>query len=256
MKKTLLTLSLAMATIFASAQCTPDSQFSAPGIYPDSVTGLSPAYVGQAYNEVITIIAPLDTTVMFGGSPIDVTILTIELTSVTGLPASFSYDCEFGNCTFAGGATSCAVLSSANPLSTEIGLHQIIMETTTIAESIVGGIAIPIPQDDVIDYYYIEVLNGTASNLNQFNDLTFELKGVFPNPAVNNAKIQFISGTPEAVTFKVYNLLGEEIESQFINSQRGVNTINVNTTSYSEGMYLYSINNGKEVLTKRMIIKN
>ena len=74
--------------------------------------------------------------------------------------------------------------------------------------------------------------------------------------SVNNAKIQFISGTPEAVTFKVYNLLGEEIESQFINSQRGVNTINVNTTSYSEGMYLYSINNGKEVLTKRMIIKN
>ena len=51
-------------------------------------------------------------------------------------------------------------------------------------------------------------------------------------------------------------LLGEEIESQFIDSQRGVNTIIVNTTSYSEGMYLYSINNGKEVLTKRMIIKN
>ena len=65
MKKTLLTLSLAIATIFASAQCTPDSQFSAPGIYPDSVTGLSLAYVGQAYNEIITIITPLDTTVMY-----------------------------------------------------------------------------------------------------------------------------------------------------------------------------------------------
>ncbi len=253
MKKTLLTLSFAIATIFASAQCTPDSQFSAPGIYPDSVTGLSLAYVGQAYNEIITIITPLDTTVMYNGIPIAVTILTIELTSVTGLPASFSYDCESGNCTFAGGATSCAVLSSPSPDFSELGLHQIIMNTTTTADA---GIGIPITQDDVIDYYYIEVLNGTTSTLNQFNDLTFELKGVFPNPAVNNAKIQFISGTPEAVTFKVYNLLGEEIESQFIDSQRGVNTIIVNTTSYSEGMYLYSINNGKQVLTKRMIIKN
>ena len=253
MKKTLLTLSLAIATIFASAQCTPDSQFSAPGIYPDSVTGLSSAYVGQAYNEIITIITPLDTTVMYNGIPIAVTIQTIELTSVTGLPASFSYDCEGGNCTFAGGATSCAVLSSPSPDVSELGSHQIIMNTTTTADA---GIGIPITQDDVIDYYYIEVLNGTTSTLNQFNDLTFELKGVFPNPAINNAKIQFISGTPEAVTFKVYNLLGEEIESQFINSQRGVNTIIVNTTSYSEGMYLYSINNGKEVLTKRMIIKN
>ena len=41
MKKSLLILISAIATIFASAQCTPDSQFSAPGIYPDSVTGLS-----------------------------------------------------------------------------------------------------------------------------------------------------------------------------------------------------------------------
>ena len=253
MKKTLLTLSLAIATIFASAQCTPDAQFSAPGIYPDSATGLSPAYVGQAYNEVITIITPLDTSVVYAGNTIAVTILTIELTSVTGLPASFSYDCEGGNCTFDGGATSCAVLSSSSPDVSELGLHQIIMNTTTTADA---GIVIPIEQDDVIDYYYIEVLNGTTSTLNQFSDNSFELKAAFPNPTVNNAKIQFISGTPEAVTFKVYNLLGEEIESQFINSQRGVNTINVNTTSYSEGMYLYSINNGKEVLTKRMIIKN
>jgi len=253
MKKTLLTLSLAIATIFASAQCTPDSQFSAPGIYPDSTTGLSPAYVGQAYNEVITIITPLDTSVVYAGNTIAVTILTIELTSVTGLPASFSYDCEGGNCTFAGGATSCAVLSSPSADVSELGSHQIIMNTTTTADA---GIGIPITQDDVIDYYYIEVLNGTTSTLNQFYDNTFELKAAFPNPVVNNAKIQFISGTPKAVSFKVYNLLGEEVDSQIIHSQRGVNTIHVNTTSYSEGMYLYSINNGKEVLTKRMIIKN
>ena len=177
MKKTLLTLSLAIATIFASAQCTPDSQFSVPGIYPDSTTGLSPAYVGQAYNEVITIITPLDTSVVYNGNTIAVTILTIELTSVTGLPASFSYDCEGGNCTFDGGVTSCAVLSSSSPDVSELGLHQIIMNTTTTADA---GIVIPITQDDVIDYYYIEVLNGTTSTLNQFNDLTFELKGVFP----------------------------------------------------------------------------
>lgn len=252
MKKILLTLSLAIAIIFASAQCTPDMQFSSPGIYPDSTTGLSPAYVGQAYNEVITIITPLDTSVVFNGLPINVTVVTIELTSVTGLPASFSYDCESGNCTFPGGVTSCAVLSSSSPDVSEIGLHQIIMNTTTTADA---GLPINIEQVDVIDYYYIEV-SGTNSTLNQFSDNSFELKGAFPNPVVNNSKIQFISGIPEAVTFKVYNLLGEEIESQLINSNRGVNTINLNTTSYSKGMYLYSINNGKEMLTKRMIIKN
>ena len=58
MKKILLTLTLALAFIGANAQCTPDPQFTLAGIYPDSATGLSTAIVGQAYDEVITIISP------------------------------------------------------------------------------------------------------------------------------------------------------------------------------------------------------
>ena len=253
MKKTLLTLSLAMATIFASAQCTPDSQFSAPGIYPDSAVGLANAYVGQNYSQNITIITPLDTSVASLGG-ITVTIDSISLTSVLGLPPNFAYTCDPPSCGFPGGTIKCAELySTINPTTSDIGLYNITFETKTyVIAPIVGAIT----QDDVIDYYYIEILDNTTSVINQFSSLTFELKGVFPNPAVNNAKIQFISGTSEAVIFKVYNLLGEEVDLQIIHSQRGVNTINLNTTSYSEGMYLYSINNGKEVLTKRMIIKN
>jgi len=253
MKKTLLTLSLAMATIFASAQCTPDSQFSAPGIYPDSAAGLANAYVGQNYSQNITIITPLDTSVASLGG-ITVTIDSINLTSVLGLPPNFAYTCDPPSCSFPGGTIKCAELySTINPTTSDIGLYNITFETKTyVIAPIVGAIT----QDDVIDYYYIEILDNTTSVINPFSSLTFELKGVFPNPVVNNAKIQFISGTSEAVIFKVYNLLGEEVDLQIIHSQRGVNTINLNTTSYSEGMYLYSINNGKEVLTKRMIIKN
>jgi hypothetical protein len=255
MKRTLLTLSLAIATIFASAQCITDPQFTDAGIYPDSATGLANAYVGQLYNQNITIITPIDTFVAnpLGGADILVTIDNIDLTNVTGLPNSFSYTCDPPNCSFPGGTIECAELYSAGPTLAEIGLHQIIFETTTYVSNV--PFINTTTQDDVIDYYYLNI-SAAASTLNQLVNTTFELKGVFPNPAVNNANIQFISGTSEAVTFKVYNLLGEEIESQFINSQRGVNTINVNTTSYSEGMYLYSINNGKEVLTKRMIVKN
>ncbi len=253
MKKTLLTLSLAIATIFVSAQCTPDSQFSAPGIYPDSATGLSPAYVGQNYSQNITIITPLDTSVASLGG-VTVTIDSINLSSVTGLPNGFDYTCDPPNCSFPGGTIKCAELYSITPpTSADIGIHNILFSTSTyVIAPLVGAIT----QDDDIDYYYIEVLNGTTSTLNQFSDNSFELKGAFPNPVVNNAKIQFILGTPKAVAFKVYNLLGEEVDSQIIHTYRGVNTINVNTTTYSEGMYLYSINNGSEILTKRMIVKN
>ena len=156
MKKLLLTLTLAITTIFASAQCTPDSQFTLPGIYPDSATGLPSAMVGQAYNEVITIVAPLDTTGSVGPITVPVSVLTIKLDSVTGLPASFSYDCATANCTFAGGSTSCAVLTSPSPTVAEIGSHQIFMYTSTIATHSTLGITLP-TQLDTIDYYYIKI---------------------------------------------------------------------------------------------------
>ena len=252
MKKILLTLTLALAFIGVQAQCTPDPQFTLPGIYPDSATGLSNAIVGQAYNEVITIISPLDTSVLYNGIVLSVTVQTIALTSVTGLPPSFSYDCAAPNCIFAGGSTSCAVLSSPSPTISEIGSHQIIMNTTTTVDA---GIGFPITQDDVVDYYYINVTNAT-SVINQFHDFTFELKDVFPNPVNNNAKIQFISGNSADVVFTVFNYLGEKIEEKNIAASRGVNNIEISAKDYANGMYLYSINNGIQLVSKRMIIEN
>ncbi len=252
MKKTLLTLSLAIATIFASAQCTPDPQFTLPGIYPDSATGMPTAFVGQSYNEVITIIAPLDTSGVYNGVVIPATVTSIELTSVTGLPASFDYDCEGGNCTFAGGATSCAVLSSPSPAASEVGLHQIFMYTTTTLDI---GLVFPYTQLDTIDYYYIEVTNAT-SVVNQFNDFTFELKDIFPNPVNNTSTIQFISGNSADVAFSVFNYLGEKIEERNIAASRGVNNIEINAHDYANGMYLYSINNDDKIVSKRMVIAN
>ena len=252
MKKTLLTLALAFAFIVAQAQCTPDAQFTLPGIYPDSATGLSTAIVGQAYNEVITIISPLDTSVMILGQAVPVTIQTIELTSVTGLPASFSYDCATANCTFSGGSTSCAVLISPSPTVAEVGLYQIIMNTTTTVDAGLFGIQ---TQDDVIDYYYINVANATAV-VNQFNDFTFELKDIFPNPVNSNAKIQFISGNSTDIVFTVFNHLGEKIEEKNIAATRGINDIEISANDYANGMYLYSINNGMQIVSKRMIVAN
>jgi hypothetical protein len=252
MNKTLLSLALAFAFIGAQAQCTPDPEYSIVGIYPDSASGLPGAIVGQAYDEVITIISPTDTSVTLFGQSISVTVQSIELTSVTGLPASFSYDCGTSNCTFSGGSTSCAVLTSASPTVAEVGLHQIIMNTTTTVDAGLFGIQ---TQDDVIDYYYINVAN-TTSVINRFNDFTFELKDIFPNPVNSNAKIQFISGNSADVVFTVFNHLGEKIEEKYIAASRGVNDIEVSANDYANGMYLYSINNGVQIVSKRMIIAN
>jgi hypothetical protein len=252
MKKILLTLTLALAFVGANAQCTPDPQFTLAGIYPDSSTGMPDAIVGQPYNEIITIIVSTDTTVDVFGQSISVTIQQIELTDVANLPPSFSYDCLAPNCTFSGGTTTCAILSSASPTASEIGLHQIFMYTTTTVDAGLFGIQ---TQNDTIDYYYINVTN-TTSTVNQFNDFTFQMKDVFPNPVNNQSKIQFITGEPKGVVFSVFNYLGEKMEEQIIAANRGVNDIFINANNYPNGMYLYSINNGEKIISKRMLVAN
>jgi len=252
MKKLLLLFAITFGCITANAQCTPDPQYTNAGIYPDSSVGMPAALVGQPYNEVITIITPLDTNVIFSGFPINVDIIDIALDSVNGLPANFAYDCAAPNCVFAGGSTSCAVLSSTiNPTVADIGSYQIFMYTTTTVDAGAFGIQ---TQNDIIDYYYIYVTDNTTSIMNQFDNFTFELKGVYPNPVNNQSKIQFIIGEPKSVIFSVFNYLGEKMDEQIIGANRGVNDIFINANSYSNGIYLYSINNGKEVLSKTMII--
>ena len=253
MRTILFILTVMFSVTSSNAQCIPDPQFTAAGIYPDSATGLAPAYVGELYNQNITIITPTDTTVEYLGQIVNVTIDNIDLTNVTGLPTSFSYACDPSDCSFDGGTIKCAELYSPAPTSSEIGSHQIIFETTSYVSNVpfIGTTT----QDDVIDYYYLNV-SAANSTINQFDNTTFELKGAYSDPIIDQVRIQFVSGTPENIVFKTYNLLGEEIESQLILSSRGVNTINLNTSSYSEGIYLYSINNEDKVLTKRMVVQN
>ena len=166
MKKLLLILTFAFSVFFANAQCTPDPQYTAAGIYPDSATGLLPAYVGLAYNQNITIITPTDTVVDVFGQMLPVTIDSINLTNVIGLPASFAYSCDPTSCSFPGGTIKCAALSSAAPTSSEVGLHQIIFETTTYLSNVpfIGTTT----QNDVF-YYYLEIFGTTTTTWNCIN---------------------------------------------------------------------------------------
>jgi hypothetical protein len=256
MKKLILSITaIAGFLLTGYSQCTPDPQFTAAGIYPDSATGLSSAWVGYSYEQIITIVTPSDTTVdvpLIGLS--SVTIDNIDLTSVTGLPANFAYECDPANCSFPGGSVKCARLySTSNPLATDVGLYPIVFETTTYVSNvpIIGSTT----QDDVIDYYFIEILDSGAVNVQTYDSESFELKTIFPNPVVDNSKIQFISGKSQNVTFTVMNVLGKTMVNKSISAKKGVNELTISSSDFSNGIYLYSITADGKTSTKRMIIR-
>ena len=138
MKQLLLSFSfLALLVFSANAQCTPDPQYTIGGVYPDSATGLAPAYVGQTYNEVITVIVPVDTTIYVGPIPFTLVFDSVVVSNWQGLPPGFTVDYYSPNNQFSpidqgcfeGSQTGC-ILISGNPTSQDVGSYQQIITNT------------------------------------------------------------------------------------------------------------------------------
>ncbi len=254
MKKLILSITALVAFTFSGySQCTPDPQFTQGGIYPDSATGLPPAFVGVAYNEVITVVVPQDTVVDLGLGPTTVPFVDITLDNVTGLPANFTYSCNPANCVFLGNSTGCVNLySTVNPTSSDIGVYPLSIDVTaTVNVPILG----PQSQQSTIGYYYIEIIDSASMSIGTYNDESFELKTIYPNPVVDNSRIQFISGKSQQVTFTVMNVLGKTMINKSISANQGVNELTISSEDFSNGIYLYSITANGKTSTKRMIIR-
>tara|TARA_B100001250_G_scaffold213982_1_gene183535 strand:+ start:9337 stop:15732 length:6396 start_codon:yes stop_codon:yes gene_type:complete len=133
--------------------CSPDPQYNSEGIYPNS---LDDGYVGQIYDEAVTIVVPL--TVVSNGLTVNVD--NIDLTAIAGLPNNFTYACNPPNCSFAGGTSGCVNIYSTSQIDTsDIGNYPLMFYTTSTGN--VGGI-IPINQNDSVDTYSIEILGNAV----------------------------------------------------------------------------------------------
>jgi plastocyanin len=83
----------------------------------------------------------------------------------------------------------------------------------------------------------------------------FELKQNYPNPFNPLTKIQYSTSTRQFVTLKVYNILGDEVAT-LVNEEKpaGVYSVNFDASGLSSGMYLYKIQAGNFVETRKMIL--
>ncbi len=79
---------------------------------------------------------------------------------------------------------------------------------------------------------------------------------MFPNPAGNNTTLAFTTNQSSTVSVEVYDVLGNlvSLAAQSTSFDKGYNTISINTTSFSNGIYYVSleVNGVKE--TKKLVI--
>lgn len=243
LKRLLLVAFLISSVVAVHAQCVPDLSITSPGIYPDSATGLPSGNVGTPYNEVIQVKVLTDT--VSGGFPVIITNITI--TSVTGLPPGITYSCNPATCIFPGGSNGCILLSGTPSTQGTFPLTVIV----TVSGTVFGAPAPP--QTQTIDYYNI-VIDGGLGIGNDIASLKFDLLQNKPNPATAYTDVSFSSPVAGDFSIKIYNLIGKEIHKQTMRGMAGMNTTRINTDNLTPGVYMISLENGDDIVTRRMIV--
>jgi hypothetical protein len=244
MKKIFTAIFLFFGIITASAQCVPDLTITQPGVYPDAATGLPHGIVNQPYSAVIQFRVPTDTTYM----SLPATIDSINVTNVTGMPAGFTYSCTPSSCSFHGGSNGCLLIDG--PAQTSTGTYPIVVDMIVYGN--VFGSPQVLPQTN--SNYSIVI--DQSIGINNISSLSFSVSQNKPNPVKGYTEIGITMPRAGNASVKISNLLGEQVFNKQYILQKGNVNIQLNLNDLQPGIYLYTVSNGINSVTRRMILSN
>jgi hypothetical protein len=76
-----------------------------------------------------------------------------------------------------------------------------------------------------------------------------------PNPFTNSTKITFNSVSDSPIIFTVKNVLGKTVFTQKIKTVKGKNSVPFSKGNLSTGIYIYTLQNKKQITSKRFVIQ-
>lgn len=244
--KRLFALSLlVLFSYFGYSQCTPDTNQSE--LYtPTESEGLPPGDVTIPYEAVISLNVPTDTSYLQFNATVD----SMVLMDVTGLPPSFSYECNPGSCSFPGGDFGCIVVSGLALDNSEAGSWDIEAEfifyvkapgfpSTTLPYTLAG--------------YTIE-LDSVAVGIEEIDTKSLEFF-VDPNPITKDAQLHFELPSDGIYNVKVYSLLGAEVANHSIRGMKGRNQFSLGEFSDRSGVYFVSVKQANYHRSMRFVVQ-
>lgn len=88
-----------------------------------------------------------------------------------------------------------------------------------------------------------------------FSQKSLSKLSAVPNPFVTETKINFESSTNQTIILSIRNVLGKTVYSRRLEVKKGKNSIPFSKNNLRSGMYIYAIQNHKELVSKRFVIK-
>jgi hypothetical protein len=247
---------LVLSSLAAGAQCTINQNvFSGPNDYrilPDTVTNLPAATVSVAYTTDLQFHVQPDTTTPLGTFP----ITQVQIDSITGIPAGFSYSTNPSNGTFPGGSYGCAGVNGLATAGQELGgpnadgVYPIIIYYTATVN------VFSVPQQFPTSKTGYKLRIQAANNVPSMANVNFAVNQNAPNPSDKQTDFLFTNPNNGNVQFTLYNILGETVKSTTISAAKGENRFTLNTSDLPAGVYLYTFRSGNATVTRRMTVSH
>lgn len=240
----------------AYAQCTPDPGITGPGIFPTPVTGVPSGEVGVPYSNVFTVNVPQDTTIdlsaFFPGAPtITVTVNFLTIDAFNGLPNGLAHTCAPVSCSITGGSSGCVEVAGTPTMAGQFVSDMTTSLNVNIPASVpfIGGTTQSLPGP--LAYQY-EVNNATSADPAAGN--SFMVDQNYPNPAADFTKVSFHTTSSSIVSLEVYSLAGQRMHTETASYASGDHSLDLDVRSLEAGMYFYTLSNGKEKITRRLMV--
>ena len=277
MKKLLLFFTLTLSYVVSYGQCAPNPlyQDSLYNIWPDTIQNLPYVTQGLSYSTQIDLKTPTTLIEAAAGDSLLTTIDTLGnsyyigtwpvdsmiIVSTIGLPSGISLDCNTPNCMYPGDVVGCANVHGTT--NEPAGVYPITIEVNvyTHGSITVFGFPYPVATDlyaatgayETIDGYKIVV--NSATGMQTFHQDDFALFQNAPNPFAEFTNIQFNAPKSNDVVFEVVDMFGKSVYTEEIAATKGINTYQF-SHDLSSGIYMYSVDNGEKIISKRMVIAN
>lgn len=276
MKKVIFTLIAGAFIVSANAQycggsgasaCTPSGTMTEPGLSPIEL----PSVVNGTDANTTIQFKNFD---KFNYSGTEITINSLRIDSIGNLPAGSCWKTNKTDNTFANQEDGCINVSGT--VCADPGQYKIRIFVT--ANTSIGVIGPNLDAETVNLKYFVRVKNsGDADVAVDTNQTALFVKhagysasascqvginevaainavSVVPNPFNSQAVVSFVSEKSTVMTERLSNMLGAVVYKNTLNVKAGENSSVLDARNLPAGVYFYSITDGKQTTTKRVVV--
>jgi len=238
-------------------------QDSSAGAYPlplnNGVGGLAefPACINEPYDLVFTV--KLDDSLTLNGLSLDVFSAQIETTgAVEGLPAGLNYLCNPPDCIFPDSILGCIVVTGIPSNENTVGEYPLKITGSALLD-IVGtfpGLTFP---GILAEGSYSITLNEEGNCVDMSTSVNYLEEQIsltnMPNPVQSITKIEMTSLIGGDFQFTVLDMTGRVVQQRPVQLQVGYNAFQLDVSEFENGMYLYTLSDGKAMIFEKMIVE-